>query len=311
MATFLELQNRLAAMLGAEDIAELPASDQTLIKDCLNTALRACYSDVEGRRAKWTEREIGVQLQAPVNYTLGVTEGAKTFTGASVSATLVGSLLKIGSDFYTLAGATTLVEPYRGTTGSVAATLYNSNVSLPVNVTAVGGSPELLGTGPLAPFSGREQEQRFRSSVTRDFYSEQPYYAYIRASGAMSNGMAFEVGKPIFFLVENNSYDVDGSPNPRLHVYPLPDTSYSLRLTVNVCPTEVTSGSATLPMPHDSTLDILLPMARGELVSVSRRYNGPDRALITQKADEARARLRHFTHPQKRRNIRMVPLYNR
>jgi hypothetical protein len=310
MATFLELQNRLAAMLGAEDISELPASDQILVKDCLFTALRVCYMDVDGRRAKWTEREIGVKFQAPVNYTLSMVKGSKSFTGASIATDLVGSLLKIGADFYTVSGASSIVEPYRGGTGSTAATLYNSNVALPSNVTAVGGFPELLGFGPLAPFSGKEQEQRFRSSVTADFYSEHPYYTYVRVSGAVSNGMSFEIAKPIFFLVEHNSYDINGNPNPRLHVYPIPDTDYSVKLTVNVAPAEITDGSATFPMPHDSTLDILLPIARAELVSVSRRYNGPDRELIISHASEARARLRNFTHPQKRRNLRLVPLYN-
>jgi hypothetical protein len=310
MASFLDLQTKLAAMLGAEEVSELPASDQSLVKDCINTALRVCYSDIDGRRAKWTERELGVRFPEPRQVSLNLVEGSANFTtGDAISGDFAGSMVKVGNAFHTLASPTSFVEPHTGPTGLTVCTLYHSSVALPLPVTAVGAAPELQGVGPLSPFSGRTEERSYRAGWGGDFTAIPPSFLGAHAPSFGPNGSTYTTGRPIFYLVDQSAFTASGEPRVRLNVYPLPDQGYSVRYTANVAPPEMAQDTDTPPLPHDCSVDILLPIARAELVSISRRYNGPDRQLIMQKGEEARTRLRNFTHPQKRRNVRISPLF--
>lgn len=107
MATgdFAWLKLQLANLAGRTTVAQLDF-DASLAGQCINEAYLDCYTNPDGRRPGWALRSSGLQYTAPATATISVIQGLKTFTGYIPAANKAGSLVLVGSNYYTYAGAT-------------------------------------------------------------------------------------------------------------------------------------------------------------------------------------------------------------
>ena len=264
MATFSEIQDQLANMLGADAASDLPASDKTRVGIFINQAYRECYLPVDGRRPRWATKQ----------FKISYAEGVET-------------------------------------------------ADLDVSVVDLEKVPELEGHGPLSPFNSPQDEIRVRSTWADDF---RPYSGRSFGNMPTFDSNTAESGRPLWYWVDQTDADTDddgngddgtgdlsaGAPNPaesrkvqpRLHVYPVPDKAYTVKIFASIVPAELTGDDDVPRLPGVMDLDILLPIALGKLL-VDPRYNGANRELIVRAAEEAKQKLKTLAKPQKQSTIRM------
>ena len=58
MATYLQLKDQLASMLGADAVVDLPTVDATRIGIFVNQAYRECYLPIDGKRPQWAIKKL-------------------------------------------------------------------------------------------------------------------------------------------------------------------------------------------------------------------------------------------------------------
>lgn len=169
-----------------------------------------------------------------------------------------------------------------------------TGVSLPKEVTSVDKIPVLIGEGPLSPMTGPEAEIRARSIFSWDFRAPSgrglnfPQYKENEA----------EVGRPIWYYIDNRDQETDVDVIPRFHLYPLPNKAYSVELYANIVPAPLSSDTDAPRIPAELVWDIMYPIAQGKLLA-DPRYNGDNKEFIARMAEEARRRLRTLVSPQK------------
>lgn len=161
-------------------------------------------------------------------------------------------------------------------------------------VVSVDKIPELLGEGPLSPMKGPEDEIRARAIFSWDFRAP---------SGRGLNFPQFkdnepEIGRPIWYYIDNRNQGEDTKVVPRFYLYPIPDKAYTVELFANIVPTELELDADEPRMPSDLVWDILFPIAQGKMLA-DPRYNGDNREILARIADEARKRLKILISPQK------------
>ena len=169
-----------------------------------------------------------------------------------------------------------------------------AGASLPSSVVSVDKIPELVGEGPLSPMKGPEDEIKARAIFSWDFRAP---------SGRGLNFPQFkdnepEIGRPIWYYLDNRNIGADKKVVPRFYLYPIPDKPYTVELYGNIVPTELSSNSDQPRIPSDLVSDILFPIAQGKMLA-DPRYNGDNREILMRIADEARKRLRTLISPQK------------
>ena len=188
------------------------------------------------------------------------------------------------------------------------------SADLDVSVVDLEKVPELEGHGPLSPFNSPQDEIRVRSTWKDDF---RPYPG--RAFGNMPtfDSNTAESGRPLWYWVDQTDADTDDDGigddattgvsrkvQPRLHVYPVPDKAYTVKIFASVVPTELTGNDDVPRLPGAMSWDILLPMALGKLL-VDPRYNGANKEFIMRAAEEAKQKLKTLTKPQKQSTTRI------
>lgn len=233
--TFQELQDQLASMLGAGELAELPPTDQKRIGLCINQAYRECYLPIDGKRPMWAQKKFTLNYEAEQ------------------------------------AGAV-----------------------LPSTVVSVDKIPQLIGEGPLSPMKGPEDEIKARAIFSWDFRAP---------SGRGLNFPQFkdnepEIGRPIWYYLDNRNQGSDKKVVPRFYLYPIPDKAYIVELFGNIIPEELVLPEDYPRMPSDLVWDIMYPIAQGKMLA-DPRYNGDNREILMRIAEEARKRLKTLISPQK------------
>ena len=169
-----------------------------------------------------------------------------------------------------------------------------AGLSLPKEVTSVDKIPVLIGEGPLSPMSGPEAEIRARSIFSWDFRAPSGR----GLSFPMYKENAPEVGRPIWYYIDNRDSNGDEDVIPRFYLYPIPDKAYSVELYANVVPTPLNLESDKPRIPSELVWDIMYPIAQAKLLS-DPRYNGDNKEFIARMAEEARRRLKTLVTPQK------------
>lgn len=165
---------------------------------------------------------------------------------------------------------------------------------LPPEVVSVDKIPVLEGEGPLSPMTGPEAEIRARAIFSWDFRAP---------SGRGLNFPQFkdnepEVGRPIWYYLDNRSKEFDKKVVPRFFLYPYPDKAYTVTLYANIVPKPLEEDDDEPRMPADFVWDILYPLAQGKIVT-DPRYNGANKEFLVRNAEEAKKRLRNYISPQK------------
>ena len=173
-------------------------------------------------------------------------------------------------------------------------TEMQAGVSLPKQVTSVDKIPVLVGEGPLSPMTGPEAEIRARSIFSWDFRAPSGR----GLSFPMYKENEAEVGRPIWYYLDNRDAGDDDDVIPRFYLYPIPDKAYDVEVYANIIPDPLDNDADTPRIPSELVWDIMYPIAQGKLLS-DPRYNGGNKEFIARMAEEARKRLRTLVTPQK------------
>lgn len=319
---FLDIQDQLASLVGAESISQLPEVEQKRIKKLINQAYREMYLGVDGRKPRWASKEYSLRIAAPLTATGTATKyGNKVdFTPGTLAGwgIVAGSVAKVGTVWYRVShidednSSVYLLDEYLGDTGDAEFTLYFSSFRLPAEAYSVNSTPELVGVGPLSPMDSAREELRYRASHVRDFV---PAGAPFNRPTLTYSGGEFERGTPIWYHATNSvvegaaeaqDVDVPVDTGIRVSIYPLPAQEYNLRIGANIIPATLTADDATFRLPANVVDDILLPIARAKLAMVDPRYNGNNGTFILRDLEEARARLRAISTPQRQKHASLT-----
>lgn len=313
--TFLDIRNALAGMVGFDAYSDLTTRDQADVDTIANAAYMECYAERNGRRPRWIEQYVSEIAKAPAEATLGLTNGSKTVTGFSFETKYAGSFVRIDGKFYryggTVDGVHSLVQPWAGTTGSYAATVYYNAIVLPGTVIEVCESPSLLGIGPLTPMPAPETEIGLRSAPAFDF-SPRPGRAPFAVSRPRFDASLFtDVGDPAHYHIDQASTGATFSSKAKFCLYPIPGQTVTLELRADIIPAPMTADADVPVMPGetaDITGAILLPIAYDLLLKhpLGRRYAGNNAQLILAGANDARAQLRTTFARVQRRVVKQV-----
>lgn len=314
MATgdFAYLRTDAAGTLGVPAFTSLPTTEQAQVDAIINEAYRECFITPDGKRPRWTEQYVSFLLKAPLSLTVTLTNGAKTLGSptATLEAAYAGSLIKIGSTFYTYAGKASstdyMVEPWAGTTGDQVVTFYYCSYVLPLESIDLCDEPEVLGVGRLSPMTGREQEIRNRAYTTGDIEPETGWGWRQYSIGPA--GADYQTGEPAFYFIDAASLNPNDvfSARYRFTVYPLPDSnSRTVRMRANIVPAAMTTGTEVPVLPANAVTDILLPIIRMKLAQTMRRFNGNNKADLIDLGQNALRKLGTLASPQKKGRIRV------
>jgi hypothetical protein len=310
---FADLQLHLARLAGRPTAADLD-DDLELAKQVINEVYLECYAPIDGVRPPWARRPFGFFFSAPTTQTITVTKGSKVFTGYAPSATTAGSLVKVGSNYYTYAGQNganhEFVEPVIEATGSTSATFYHNSLPMDARIVQVLGNPELFGFGPLSPIADDNELLLHRASFSGDF-EPAPGSGGYQSSGLTWGwgGASYEVGFPRHFRADARPFFANSAYAVRFVVYPLPDRDCTGNFMAWFIPARLSANADVPRLPADLTLEVLLPIARYEWAATYKKYAGENIDLLREKAAKARVQLRNLTLVQANQPVRIRPKY--
>ena len=296
---FLDLQNQLAAFMGAEDVGNLPPVEQQRAKKIINQSYRELYSPMDGFRPAWAVRAIALSSPGLLEVTAVVTEGSTsfTYTGTDLISDYEGSVCKVGALMNKVAKADSatgegeLLAP----AGEDATTIsvYVNSLRLPPEVIDVDGHPERAGWGVLSPITGADSEARYRGLVGYDF-------------GRVASSMdSYNFGDPQYFYIDSASMGYEEALTRRLVLYPLPSRPAVIRMRANVLPASLVADADRPKLPADVVDDVLLPVARAKLAMIDPRYNSQNIKFLAADAEMAMKRMRLMNDAQKVRSRRI------
>ncbi len=300
-------------VLGVPAFSSLPTIEQAQVDALINESYRECFITPDGKRPRWSEQYVSFLLKAPITLTVSLTNGAKTLGSptTALEAAYAGSLIKIGSKYYTYAGknvaanADYMVEPWDGATGDQVVTFYYCSYVLPLESIDLCDEPEVLGVGRLSAMTGREQEIRNRAYTTGGFEPETGGRWPMFGPGALD----YQTGEPVFYFIDSASLNADGVfvARHRFTVYPLPDSvSRTVRMRANIVPAAMTNGAEIPVLPANTVTDILLPIIRMKAAMTMRRFNGTNKADLIDLGQNALRKLGTLASPQKKGRIRVA-----
>lgn len=247
------------------DDAAYPGRNAPVVA-AMNAALEECYS----RESPWIrEDEVGDILRPAASVTISVTEGsreAEITTGwaawmAGCSIVIAGH--DIDNQIRNDSATCTLKYPYGGTTGSVAATVYqdcltlDSNLLLVVPPVRVNGKPIaslMVGSAISNPLH------------VQDFGMHHQVEAYDNIDPRRAADL---VGVVRGCSVE--SYSPDGSMVPvnRLRIHGTLSATGTVSFKAKLRPPAITDllSDDTPPVPHEFVASVFLPIARQKLIA--------------------------------------------
>jgi hypothetical protein len=183
---------------------------------------------------------------------------------------------------------------------SVVFPLETEFIELGSEVIDVQKQPELVGEGPLSPLTSDNDTLKIRSSWSGDFFPRNVQRNFVYSISSKEP----EIGKPIWYYIDQSDDGDDLEVIPKMYLYPIPDKEYTVNFTANVLPNDLVSGDKPR-LPANIGWDVLLPLAQYKLLA-DPRYNGDNRELILMQAKEARRKLRSFSSVQKHKQTRIV-----
>lgn len=307
---FLDLQNQLGAMVGADEVGNLPIVEQERIKKVINQCYRELYTPVDGYRPPWSVRAMGFDLAGVVNVQGQFTKGSTSFTyvGSDLQPEMEGSVCFIEGVANRLAKVDTqtntgeLVGEASGNATEL--TLNHNSFRLPSDIVDVDGRPERVGWGVLSPMNGHDEEARYRSLLGYDF-APQTAFGHRRTVHINSNGDEYNFGDPMFYYIDSAQLGYETVITRRLVVYPLPKEKMAFRLRANIMPATLVNDDDLPLLPADVSDDILLPVARAKIAMVDPRYNSQNIQFLISDAEQAKARLKTLGDAQKVKSRRV------
>lgn len=150
--TVPELFHRIGRRARGGDFTRLSMTEQTDLMEAANTALQRLYNALP---TYFKEQTQGFVLPAPLAISgVGVTQFSKTVTGITFTAAQFGQTVVLDGDagWNQIIGTDELLNPYMGSTGTVAGTIYgNAIYSETFPLDRIIGNPQFVlpQNGPL------------------------------------------------------------------------------------------------------------------------------------------------------------------
>lgn len=249
-----DLGTRLERDLGGNGLVELEPDVLLEITDAINGGLQQMHA-LASYESKIVTGSIAVA--APLPITLGVTNGSTTITGHTFTGSQHFGTIKITGDPIDnqINGPTQILHPYRGTTGTVAATIYFDGVAVSEPYDELVGDPRILETG-RSLMHYREKWECL--------------------------GPFKQVGCPTSYQVEANARNRNSLAPSVIRFNALPDKDYRMEAQFTIAPIRITTADlspseddaydqgANIPLRDELIETYLLPIARGILSSSER-----------------------------------------
>jgi len=287
---FLDLQNNLAVLAGRASAADLD-EDLSLCKQVINEAQTECYRPVDGRAPEWARTRRTLQFRGPTNIAIGLTQGTTAVTGYAFPTNTVGSVVAIGTNFYTYAGTVGavhhLVEPALETTGTYQAVLWHNSHPLAASTAKIMGAPDRQGWGPLSPMTDGESELRYRSRMWDD-YRPSAGTGYTGQAVTAGGGSSYPMGDPTMYRVEIEQLLDGAAAVARFMLLPLPMQACNVSIRAEVFPVRLVNNADRPVLLADRVLDILLPIAREKWGITYKKYTGQNAEGLIREANKAR-----------------------
>jgi hypothetical protein len=313
---FADCKLQLAYLSGRTAVAQFNAAELALAGQCVNETVLDCYMNPGGPRPRFARQTLGIQLGAPIDFTVTVTQGSNNITvtaGGTPSPTRVGSTVKIGTNYYRYAGLSgsqqQLVEPVLEASGSYTMTMWHNSYVLGVTVVEVDEDPLVLGWGCLRPMNGVGEDYKWRQITYGDFWYPTPQGAALATNINLPGGLSFPVGDPLFYYINNEPYIAANAIASRFVVQPMPSQARSVSFSAWVIPTELSADADRPLLPADLITRVLFPLMREKWALIFKKYAGQNLQGLVASANGARAILRSVSDGQRGRPVRM-PLCN-
>lgn len=251
MLTCQQLALKLLGYVGvrqfaAQDVGSLQDSYTSTEGNDVLAAINGALQEIHAKAPRHvTHRRFGLVTAAPATVTLTAAAGSRTISAASPSGSFVpGATIAIAGDQIEneLVSATELVNPFRGSTGSVSATIYTDCLALDARVQTVLPPVWMGNTRQLIPAPNYDELIKF------DYQ-----FAIIGNYGLGAYPITYRprtIQQPIAYMVET-FYSGTALTN-RLRLMPLPDAAYTISFEAKLAPTVITLADITGTAPVTS-----------------------------------------------------------
>lgn len=257
--------NRLMRDLKEKSINDLTADTRLELLDAINGGLQKMHA-IAASESKTTT--VSIALDAPATISIGVTNGSTTTTGTAFTSDQIYRTVQVAGDSIEnqITGTNSLLHPYGGVTGTVAATIYCDCMAIPEPYSEIVGDPRVLEDGfRLTNFK-----------IERDWNTTRA------------------IRRPIFYWMEPNAANQNPPAPAVMRFDSLPDKLYRLECRATLAPariafTDLLAPDTDIPLRAEQVESYLLPIARGLLANSEMWRDESTKAGAESKANAALA----------------------
>jgi hypothetical protein len=262
----ISFANRLIRDLKVKNIQELTADARLEILDAINGSIQRLHDRASDHSKTGV---VSLSLDAPVTVSIGVTNGSRNVTVYAFPSDTINRSIRISGDNIDnqISGTTTLTHPYKGTSGTVSATIYCDAISIPEPFAEVVTAPIILETG-----------ERLTDCHTN-----------LWLQGTKKN-----ITQPISYWLEPNAANLNSTAPIVMRFGSYPDKVYRLQAEMITAPlriefADLLTHHVKLPIRAEHVESYLLPIARACLTDSALWEKSETSASVDKKGDKAMA----------------------
>ncbi len=282
--TTVEVARRACRHLSVKDPSGMDPSQAMELVDAINAATFLYFEQADQQYKRTTATEL---LLAPVSRTISLAAGGTTLTSGAFLNSERGKAVLIPDDpdYNEIVATDQVLRPYRGSGGSVSATIYSDCVAIrDFSVERVVNDPRIVDTNTTLT-----NTEKFRQPGAVD-----PWY---RATARRT------LGDPRYYMVQHVGGSIATSSNDavvQIKLDPIPARALTIEFDIFIRGATVGIDALTSPvaLPIDSTVLAVqfLPLVEGKLLS-SSLWAGNDRVTSRVEKEEmaAIASIRNLT----------------
>jgi len=280
-----QLAERLARFTVSGTLSAMDVRDQITIVDCINASVYNWFAAVPERYRITTVSHL---IRPPLTTTATMTSGGNVVGGLVAEDYMLGASIIVGSEvnmneiISTTDGVATLLNEFRGDTGTHPATIYFDTIMLTnYNVSRITNHPRILDTGV---------------KLVRDDDGLLGVGAERRGAGhGVSAGQGIfygasisrELGSPYRYTIENTGMSQLDEARIMLRLDPLPITEATIQFDAAIDAATLglsdLDNDTILSVPDQYIIPHVLPMAKAELAESEIWANENTRQIALQR----------------------------
>jgi hypothetical protein len=276
--TTVQLFHRIARRARGGDFTKLSMTEQTDLAEAANTALQQVYGLLP---TVYKERTQGFLLPAPLAVSIALTTQSNVVPDGTFTSAQLGRSVVLDGDPNTnqVIATNRLLNPYMGSTGTVAGTVYGDAVySTDYPFDRIVGNPRIPAQGNAMPI--------YRDLVPIN-----------QTSFTWGYGFAPTTGWPLYWGTQALGYSQGEEPVQVIRVTPAPTAAMVIDVRISYWPKRLTLAdydSATrVPLADQFIETALIPMGLRALMSTPIWVASKGDATVEQRAVEAEQFLRN------------------